>query len=369
MALGANAEEGERSLRDDLAASLKEIEEREAASATPDDDGAEGAQVQADEQSTETEADRGDGRDAHGRFVKKGEEAADTDQQSSEAKPDDAQQATSPDGKDEGQAQQPSEDQPPKSWRADEAAVWKDLPASAKATILRREQEAARLAGANDQERMFGREVAEVFRPHMEVINSFGVTPQHALRGLLDNDRILRFGSPEEKLAKARQLVTDYGIDLNQLAQFAAQPVDPQVAELQREIDAMRAQIAPTQSNNFSPLPPSAEEATILSEIEAFRSDPAHPHFDAVHGTMGRLLEAGAASDLESAYHAAVAMDPALRSTVAYQAPQRPQEDKTAAARRAAASVTASPGATGRATPATLRDELREGLRSAGFSV
>jgi hypothetical protein len=106
-----------------------------------------------------------------------------------------------------------------------------------------------------------------------------------------------------------------------------------------------------------------------MAEIEAFRADPAHPHFDAVHAHMGQLLETGAAPDLESAYHAAVAMNPALRSTAASAEPQRTQEDKTAAARRASASVTGSPGQSGSPRPMSLRDELAEGLRSAGFSV
>jgi hypothetical protein len=136
-----------------------------------------------------------------------------------------------------------------------------------------------------------------------------------------------------------------------------------------QKIAQLEQRLTAPQQQQFSPLPPSTEENTIMAEIEAFRADPAHPHFEAVHQRMGQLLETGAATDLESAYHAAVAMDPALRSTVAVQAPQRTQEEKTAAARRASASVTGSPGPTGNPTPLTLRDDLREGLRTAGYNV
>lgn len=372
MALGANAEnEEERSLRDDLSAALKDIEARE--SAAPDDEGAKAPEAQTDTEATETQSDRGDGRDAHGRFVKKGEDSPEASSsegsaQPSAQKPQDQQQ--------EAQAEaQPSlatteeTDAPPKSWRTDEAAAWKDLPATAKAAILRREADAAKLAGANDAERTFGREFAEIVRPHMPVIQQFGVTPQQAVKGLLESDRLLRSSTPEEKIAHARRLCMDYGIDVQALAQpDPNMPSDPVVAQLQSEVNRLKQQLGqPVQQQQFAPLPPSVEESNIQSEIEAFRSNPAHPHFDAVATRMGQLLETGAAPDLETAYHAAVAMDPALRSTALQ--PQRTQQEKTAAARQAAASVTGSPGPTGNPKPQSLRDELREQMRSAGFGV
>lgn len=363
---GANAE---RSLRDDLSEALKDIEARELAA--PVEEEAQAPEAEANAEPTETQSNRGDGRDAHGRFVSK------TGQQTKEGEggrsddnslgnPQAPQETT-----EEAPAPTPESSEPdaaPKSWRADEAKVWSQLPPEAKAAILRREQDNARTAGANDAERMFGREFAEIIRPHMEVINSFGVSPQFAVRALLDNDRLLRSGTPEQKITKARQLLVDYGIDP---AALQLDPnVDPQIHQLRNELIQLQSRLSAPQQQNFAPLPPTQEDANIMAEIEAFRSDPAHPHFDAVHAQMGKLLETGAAPDLESAYQAAVAMTPALRSTVATPAqPQRTTEEKTAAARRASASVTGSPGPTGSPTPMSLRDELRENLRSAGFSV
>jgi hypothetical protein len=372
MALGANGEE-ERSLRDDLAAELKAIEEREASQATaaPKDEEAAASEAEAKVEPTETKADRGDGRDAHGRFAKKDgvedqNRTAPTDELRPEA-PALAQGEPTP----AAASPQQTEDAPPKSWRSDEAQAWKDLPATAKSAILRREAEAARLAGANDGERMFGREMAEIFRPHVQEIQAAGASPQQALKILLDNHNALRSNDMNVKVAKARELMASYGIDPSLVAQPDPNaPSDPFVYRLQQEIAQLKSRLGPQgQPAQFAPLPPSPEEYNVQSEIEAFRSDPAHPHFDAVHQRMGQLLEAGAAPDLESAYHAAVAMDPALRSTVAVQAPQRTQEEKTAAARRASASVTGSPGIPGNPKPMSLRDELREQMRSAGFPV
>jgi hypothetical protein len=360
----ANGEksEAEVSLRDDLAAGLKAIEEREAAVAPPEDDEAvapDDAASQAEGEAVETQSDRGDGRDAHGRFVKKsGEEPnPEGDKQEQVEK---AEQVPQPDANE-------AHDAPPKSWRADEAQSWKDLPAPAKAAILRREAETARIAGANDAERMFGREMADIFRPHVQEIQAAGANPQMALKVLLANHNDLRSNDPARKFGTARRLLAEYGIDLQQLAQV--QVPDQNITALHTKIAQLEQRLANPQQSQFSPLPPSTEENTIMAEIEAFRADPAHPHFDMVHQRMGQLIETGAATDLESAYHAAVAMDPALRSTVAVQAPQQTQEEKTAAARRASASVTGSPGPAGNPTPLSLRDELRENLRSAGFSV
>jgi hypothetical protein len=217
---------------------------------------------------------------------------------------------------------------------------------------------------------MFGREMADLFRPHISEIQAAGATPQVALRQLLANHNALRSNDPQQKLGTARRLLAEYGVDLQQLGQV--QMPDQNILAMQREIASLRQQVANPQGQQFAPLPPSQEEHSILSEIEAFRADPAHPHFDAVQDRMGQILEAGAATDLDTAYAMAVASDPALRSTVAVPAitppaPAANPAQKAAAARLAAASVTGSPGPTGNQAPTSLREELREGLRNAGF--
>lgn len=364
MALGENAES---SLRDDLAKGLEEIQAREAA-AEPNDEQSPAAQAQPEANAPETQADRGDGRDAHGKFVAKPKEGADPDhapQAAPEAKP--AVEGQTPEA--EKQTEQPDgSDAPPKSWRADEAQAWKDVPTAAKAAILRREADAAKIAGQNDAERMFGREMADLYRPFMGELQQSGVSPQFATKVLLDNHAALRSNDPNVKNAKARELLLQYGIDPAQLVDQNA-PQDPHLRQLQNEVIQLRSQLnRPAPASQYAPLPPSADEVNIHTEIERFRADPAHPHFDAVSQTMGRLIEAGAASDLETAYNMAVASDPALRSTVPAPQPTAANlQEKTAAARRAAASVTGSPGPSGNPKPNDLRAELEENARRLGF--
>lgn len=338
--------EAETSLRDDLASALSDIQARETAPAdTPPAASAE-----------DTSPARGDGRDDKGRFAGKSAEAAapaaEVDAPKPEAAPAD------------------NTDVPPSSWRSTAAAKWADLPAEVKAEAHRREREIATLTGRQDSERLFGKEIADIFRPFAEDIHKANATPQLALQTLLNNHKALRSQNPQERVAKARELLMDYGIDPRALAQpDPNMPQDPHVINLMREIDHLKGRLNQPQQQQYAPLPAAENDANVQPDIDAFRSDPAHPHFDQVSGHMAALIESGAASDLESAYQMAVLANPALRSTLlAPPAPdaQRSQE-KVAAARQAGVSVQGSPGTTAPAKPATLRDELRENLRQFGI--
>ena len=370
MALGAKSEDIETSLRDDLAASLADIEARESA-ATPADDEASAPDAEAKVDAPDAEAERSDGRDAHGRFTAKTKDGEEHDEEKTAASPN-THQEPQPDLTDT--QLQPSDHQdrlatPPQSWRADEAKEWASLTPAAKNAILRREESVRKMVGTQDGERMFGREIADVIRPHKETLDGFGVSPQFAIKVLLDNDKTMRSGAPEAKVALARRMMADYGVNPEWLAQPDPNATtDPHVRNLQQQIAQLEARLnTPADQQQFAPLPASENETTIAQTIEAFRTDPAHPHFETVQPLMARLLETEAATDLTEAYHMAVASRPDLRSTAA--APQRTSQDKTLAARRASASVTGSPGPSGQAGATSLRDELRDQLRAGGWTV
>jgi len=338
------ASSAETSLRDDLKSALDEIKEREGA-----DVGESGAEP-ATSAASRDETDRTPRRETL-----------------TVASPRPADPAAEP------AAEAPAAVDPaPKSWRQDEVADWPELSPKARAAVLRREREIAALVGRQDNERQFGREIADIFRPFAEDMARSNATPQLALTTLLDNHRALRSGTPQERIDRARKLLFDYGIDPRALAEPDPRfPQDPHVLQLMRQVETMGAQLAAARgegqgAGGFAPLPEDASSANVLSDIEAFRSDPAHPHFDHVAGHMAGLIESGAAPDLESAYQMAVLARPALRSTPpAAPALETQRSEKVAAARRAAVSVQGSPGTAGTPRPATLRDELRENLRRA----
>jgi hypothetical protein len=343
--------DAETSLRDDLRSAMEEIEAREAAPAQPAQEAAP-AEAQA-------EPSRDDGRDAQGRFTPK-------------AKPEETPAvAAQPTGQPTAEQPKQEAETAPSSWRSAASGVWAQVPAEARAEIMRREKEMASLAGRMDQERAFGREFAEIVRPHAETIKGFNVSPQIAVKTLLANDAVMRGSDMKAKVQLAYRMLQDYGLNPAAFAQpLPGTPTDPHVAAMQREMEQMRARLAQhgQPQPQFTALPTTEEAATVPDNIEAFRSDPAHPHFDRVATTMATLIESGAAPGLEEAYQMAVAGDPSLRSTPAAttaQPAQRPQA--VSAARAASVSVAGSPGGTGTPRPATLRDELREQLRGFGM--
>lgn len=341
------ASSAETSLRDDLKSALDEIKERE--------EGGDAVQSGAGAVTSATSRDEAD-------------RSSSTRKTLTVASPRPAGAAAAEPAGEAPAAPEPA----PKSWRQDEAADWAEMGPKARAAVLRREREIAALVGRQDNERQFGREIADIFRPFAEDMARSNATPQLALATLLDNHRALRSGTPQERIDRARKLLFDYGIDPRALAEPDPRfPQDPHVLQLMRQVETLGAQLAAARGGGqatqaFAPLPEDQSSANVLSDIEAFRSDPAHPHFDHVAGHMAGLIESGAAPDLESAYQMAVLARPALRSTPpAAPAPETQRSEKVAAARRAAVSVQGSPGTVGTPRPATLRDKLRENLRRA----
>jgi hypothetical protein len=352
----------ETSLRDDLASALTEVKAREEGAG---DDGDHDSTTVADAAAAggDTKPAREDGRNDRGQFAGKPKEG----EASAAPAPADGAAPAAP-------ADQAAADGPPKSLRQDEAAEWANTPPKVREAFLRREREIATTIGRQDGERLFGKEMADIFRPHAEEITTAGATPQLALKTLLGNHNSLRSGTPQERVATARRLLFEYGIDPSIVARpDPNMPQDPHVQHLMRQVQTLTQQLhgrtAQGDQQQYAPLPAPVTDDNVAPDIEAFRTDPAHPHFDQVVGHMAQLIEAGAAPDLEAAYQMAVSAQPALRSTAPAPepapapapAPQRSKE--VAAARQADVSVTGSPGSAGEPKPVTLRDELRQELR------
>lgn len=353
--------DAETSLRDDLASALSDIRSR--------DEGEAGAAPAGTEAAGEEAAKpaRADGREANGRFAGKPKDTA-------EAAPGQGADGVEP-GASGAEAAAPAGEAAtaPKSWRQEEAAEWAAMTPKAREAVLRREKEIAATIGRQDGERLFGKEVADIFRPHADEIAQAGATPQLALQTMLANHKALRSQNPQERVDTARRLLAEYGVDPRALAQPDPRfPQDPHILSLMRQVENLNGQLARQggQAVQYAPLPGPEQDDNISPDIEAFRSDPAHPHFNHVAGHMAGLIESGAAPDLESAYQMAVLANPALRSTPAAPAvePAQRSQEKVAAARRAAVSVQGSAGASGDPKPSSLREELKENLRRVGLA-
>lgn len=268
----------------------------------------------------------------------------------------------------------PAAAEAPTSWKKEVREQWDQIPEGVRSEILRREQAIAKLTNQSDGERRFGKEMADIIRPYDAEIRDAGVPPQFAINVLLQNHRTMRSAPIPERVALARRMIGEYGLDPRQLIDPNA-PTDPRMIAMERELSERRARDAIPKEFNSAPLPGVEQNDTVTDDIAAFRTDPAHPHFDTVAATMAALIEAGTASDLSDAYDQAVWANPTLRSTLqAHPAPSpAPSEaqrespsSKVAAARRASVSVARTSGSAGEPAQTDLRGELRKNLRKFG---
>jgi hypothetical protein len=335
--------ETEKSLRDELSDSLNAVQERL--------------------------------RDEHGRFAKQ------TDAPAEEVKPEEAHDdvvdtapandaAPAPNPGVVPAAPKPDDDPFPSSWKKEHQKHWSTLPPELKKYIREHEEQTRQAMTRQDEDRLTGKTLREIISPYMPLLQADGLNLQQAIQGMLQQNYVLRQGTPEQK----RQLVLNackmYGIDLSQPNEQPTGWIDPQVAALQQQLAEVRnfqqQQLAAQQYQ---------ERASIDSQIAAFASAPGHEHFQRVAPRMGALMASNQAQDLEDAYQQAIWADPELRSTLlaAQQAEAEAKraaeaKAKATAARNASGSVRGSSSGIGNVPPApkgTLREELRAALAAA----
>lgn len=251
-------------------------------------------------------------------------------------------------------------------------AAWEAADPALRKHFADREAEIHKGFTRMDEERQYGRQMRDVISPYMPLIQAQGSDPAKAVQSLLNTAYIFTAGTPQQKVAALHQVAQQYQIPLEQLQQFAQQPqqrVDPQVADLQRQVQQL------TQSRQQDVAArEQAEQHELQTAITTFAAAPGHDHFEQVKPHMAALLTNGLAKDLQDAYEQAIWARPDLRQTVlaaqqqtAQATTQAQTQQRTAAARKAAASVAGSPGTSVPVAPPdrSLRDEIRANLRAA----
>jgi hypothetical protein len=140
---------------------------------------------------------------------------------------------------------------------------------------------------------------------------------------------------------------------------------DPYVASLEQKIARLEGQWTQQQQQAQQQV-----QEQVLSTIDAFARDPKHPHFKTVSASMGTLMQAGEAKDLEEAYQMAVWARPDLRAQLlaeqqAQQNTQAQARQRTEKARAKAVSVRGGPGGFTPAPDPKQNDTVRGALQAA----
>jgi len=228
---------------------------------------------------------------------------------------------------------------PPASWTPASKAKFATLDPDIQKEILKRETDVEKGFRERSQREKAFEPLEQLIAPRRAIWAAQGMDETTAIRTLLAAQDLL-----EKDAAQGIQfLAKSYQVDLSRLAQPQGQPYQAQPApDSHPEIAALKQQLQVLQSQVQT-----AQTAPIVSQIDAFQNDPANLYFENVRDDMAVLLHNGKASDLKEAYEMACWMRPDIRPFLqTAQAPAAPVQDKAAQARRAAVSVTGSPGQT-----------------------
>lgn len=165
------------------------------------------------------------------------------------------------------------------------------------------------------------RRVAENFKKaisqHEDHLRNLGIDPFAAVDKLLQTERLFRTGTPGQKAAALKQLMNDYQLQLNNetSSQTTQVPVDPQLQALWDEQAKTRQYL-----NYLETEKQQHAEQQVLTQIHEFssskddRGDLKYPHFEEVRETMGKIINAGLAKNLEKAYKLAILENEDLRA-------------------------------------------------------
>lgn len=239
----------------------------------------------------------------------------------------------------------------PKTWSADEKALFATSDPALQKAIARRDAE-IEAGGRQWSEQRQAYEAA--ISPVREVAQKNGVNEAEAIRRLVNASNYL----DSDPVAFIRDLAQQRGIDLTRLTQGNQQPrpqTDPQIAHLANTVAELQAERIASQT------------ADAHKVIESFAKSSGHEFFEDVRVQMSKLMTAGIATSMDDAYDQAVWARPDLREKVLaaqgakLDADRKAKEkERTEKARRGAISLNGSPnGATAPAIAASGADDIR----------
>ena len=188
-------------------------------------------------------------------------------------------------------------------YRADEREKLSTLPVDVQKIIDSREEKFFQGVEQYKVKAQTASNIEAILQPDAEILKQFGYnTPESYVSRLVTVERQLRDPDPMTRIRALQGIAADYGLDLGQLSEVQ---FDPHAHQLQQRVAQYETERTLSQASSQS-----AETEQLNSMIEEFAQT--HEHFETVKTAMGKLLEAGQATDLESAYEKAIRLDDGL---------------------------------------------------------
>lgn len=199
----------------------------------------------------------------------------------------------------------------PKTWRKEALAAWETLPQVVKDEVAKREEDMFRGIETYKEKATIGDNFFRAVSPHMDYLQRSGVNPYDEINGLLEYGKIMRFGTPQEKMGLLSSIAQEYDIDLLDLAESAPSVpyTDPAIKALQAEVNALKSGRQEESSQRDIKI-----RAENQARIDAFAADPKHEHFATLEPEMAAFIQSGVCQTLEEAYEKALWANPLTRA-------------------------------------------------------
>jgi hypothetical protein len=244
----------------------------------------------------------------------------------------------------EEEVEEPIWKRPPSSWKKEFHETWQGADPKLQEYAWQREEEMRKGVEPLITKAQYADQMQKAFEPYMDTIRGNNSNPVDAIKGLMEADRVLRFGSPEEKRSYMAMLATNYGVDLNGSAQFQTGPIDPKVIALQNELNNIRGEVSGWKQQREE-----AENQSLLGQIDQFAQKA--EYFEEVRPTMIQLLQNGIVNTLEEAYEKAIRLDDNLFSEIQQSQQAKLETERRDSANRAAKAAKAAAVSVRSSTP------------------
>jgi hypothetical protein len=216
----------------------------------------------------------------------------------------------------------------PASWKAGLREHWKTLAPDVQQEIQRRENEQVERMRENAAMRQHVGRFNQIVEPYRALIEAEGGEPLAAFHDYLKAATLLRTGAPNDRAAFVAALVQRYGVPLDSLDAHLANAIKGGPQQQPAFYPTQQAQVPQQQPQQFrdprlDALLAHAEQVTagqIRSEVENFKADGKHEHFDKVRLTMADVMDAaakrGIEMSMEDAYQRAIMIEPDVHKLV-----------------------------------------------------
>lgn len=216
----------------------------------------------------------------------------------------------------------------PDHWSAGAKAVWDKLDPVVRAEALKQVEFANKLQSRHAQERKKYEAIDAVLEPQRNMLRASYGDEVHGLKNLF---ALSDFASKDPR-GFVQWFAQQRGIDLRGLTQNVQQnAVDPTIRALEQQLKQAVDRINGFEQN---------QKQTIYSDVDKtfreFAANPENKYLEEVKDDMAFLLEAGRASDWQTAYNLAVKLNPAVSELVEAEKLAAIQEKKQKEAEEAA---------------------------------